>query len=38
MTFNKISHSRTADAVVEQIERLILQGILRPGARLPAER
>lgn len=38
MPFRKISHSRTADAVVEQIERLILQGILRPGARLPAER
>lgn len=38
MTFNKICHSRTADAVVEQIELLILQGILRPGARLPAER
>lgn len=38
MTFHKISHSRTADAVIDQIERLILQGILRPGARLPAER
>lgn len=38
MTFHKISHSRTADAVIDQIERFILQGVLRPGARLPAER
>ena len=38
MIFHKISHGSTADAVIEQIERLILQGILRPGTRLPAER
>ncbi|MBT9289361.1 FCD domain-containing protein [Prosthecodimorpha staleyi] len=38
MVFEKISHNRTADAVAEQIELLILQGILRPGDRLPGER
>ncbi len=38
MVFNKISQNRTADAIVDQIERLILQGVLRPGDRLPPER
>ncbi|MBA5779247.1 FCD domain-containing protein [Stappia sp. F7233] len=38
MVFQKISHNRTADAVVDQIEQLILQGVLRPGDRLPSER
>lgn len=36
--FTKINHARTADAVVDQIEGLILAGVLRPGDRLPAER
>lgn len=36
--FQKIDHTRSADAVVEQIEELILHGILRSGDRLPAER
>lgn len=36
--FDKVTHNRTADAVAEQIEILILQGILRPGDRLPGER
>ncbi|ADZ71903.1 FadR/GntR family transcriptional regulator [Polymorphum gilvum] len=36
--FEKIRHMRTADAVVQQIEELILHGILRPGDRLPPER
>ena len=36
--FTKINHARTADAVVDQIEGLILTGVLRPGDRLPAER
>jgi GntR family transcriptional repressor for pyruvate dehydrogenase complex len=36
--FQKIDHMRSADAVVEQIEELILHGILRSGDRLPAER
>ncbi|WP_425088468.1 FadR/GntR family transcriptional regulator [Stappia sp.] len=38
MVFQKIQHNRTADAVVDQVEELILQGVLRPGDRLPSER
>lgn len=38
MTFNKITSEKLSDAVVRQIEGLILRGILRPGERLPAER
>ena len=38
MVFRKIQHNRTADAVVDQVEELILQGVLRPGERLPSER
>lgn len=36
--FAGISHSRTADEVVHQIELLILDGVLRDGDRLPGER
>ena len=36
--FARISHSRTADEVVHQIELLILEGVLRDGDRLPGER
>lgn len=36
--FRKIIHDRTADSVIRQIEDLVLDGILRPGDRLPAER
>lgn len=36
--FTKVDHTRTADAVVHQIEVLILNGVLRPGDRLPPER
>lgn len=36
--FRKIDQGKTADAAVRQIEELILQGVLRPGDRLPAER
>ena len=38
MPFQKIEAERRADAVIRQIELLILRGILRPGERLPAER
>lgn len=38
MVFQPISHQRTAQAVVERFELLILDGVLRPGDRLPAER
>ena len=36
--FSRIEHSRTADEVVQQIESLILEGVLRSGDRLPGER
>ena len=36
--FSRISHSRTSDEVVRQIELLLLEGILRDGDRLPGER
>lgn len=38
MIFTAVSQNRTSDAVVRQIEELILDGVLRPGDRLPAER
>ncbi|KEP69462.1 FCD domain-containing protein [Thioclava sp. BHET1] len=38
MPFQKIQAEKLATAVVRQIEGLILQGILRPGERLPSER
>jgi GntR family transcriptional repressor for pyruvate dehydrogenase complex len=36
--FSRIDHSRTADEVVQQIEGLILEGVLGAGDRLPGER
>ena len=36
--FARIRHSRTADEVVQQIEILLLEGVLRDGDRLPGER
>lgn len=38
MPFQKIEAEKLSHAVIRQIEGLILQGILRPGERLPAER
>ncbi|MCU9847859.1 FCD domain-containing protein [Defluviimonas sp. WL0024] len=38
MPFRKVEPEKLSYSVVRQIERLILQGILRPGERLPAER
>ena len=38
MPFQKIQPQKIASAVDQQIEELILQGILRPGDRLPSER
>lgn len=38
MPFHPIPAEKRADAVIRQIELLILRGILRPGERLPAER
>ncbi len=36
--FTRIRHSRTADDVIDQIEQLLLDGVLRDGDRLPGER
>lgn len=36
--FEPIGHTSVVDTIVEQIETLILNGILRDGARLPSER
>lgn len=36
--FEPIGHRSVVDSIVEQIETLILNGILRDGARLPSER
>lgn len=36
--FNPIGHTSVVDSIVEQVELLILEGILRDGARLPSER
>ncbi len=38
MPFQKIITGKISSAVTRQIEELILQGVLRPGDRLPAER
>lgn len=38
MPFKKVTPEKLASAVVSQIEKLILRGILRPGERLPSER
>lgn len=38
MIFEKVGHYRVADAVVRQLEALVLEGVLRPGDRLPPER
>ena len=36
--FLPVSHGRTVDEIIHQIERLILTGVLRDGERLPGER
>lgn len=38
MPFEPIQSEKLADAVIRQIELLILRGVLRPGDRLPGER
>ncbi len=38
MLFEPVDHDSVADAVVDQIENLIVTGVLRQGVRLPAER
>ncbi|MBL4783959.1 MAG: FCD domain-containing protein [Cohaesibacteraceae bacterium] len=38
MIFKKIASNRTAEAIIAQLEGLVLEGVLRVGDRLPAER
>jgi len=38
MTFKTIKPARLSDSIIHQIEELILNGVLKPGDRLPAER
>ncbi|MCB6184876.1 FCD domain-containing protein [Leeia sp. TBRC 13508] len=38
MSYQKINVPRLADAIMEQLEQQIIEGVLKPGARLPAER
>ncbi len=38
MPFEKIVANKISSTIIRQIEELILQGVLRPGDRLPAER
>lgn len=38
MQFEKIKVPRIADTIIEQMERLILNGTLKPGEKLPVER
>jgi GntR family transcriptional regulator, transcriptional repressor for pyruvate dehydrogenase complex len=38
MTFTKVKQERLADTITRQLESLILDGVLRPGDRLPPER
>lgn len=38
MTFHRIEHIKISDAITRQIEELILEGVLRPGDKLPPER
>lgn len=38
MGFDQVRQRRLSDDIVEQLERMILEGTLKPGGRLPAER
>ena len=38
MEFAKIKQERVSDAIARQLETMILEGVLKPGERLPAER
>ena len=38
MPFKKIEPEKAASAIIQQVEQLILRGVLRPGERLPSER
>ena len=36
--FHPVGQQRVSSEIVHQIERLILEGVLRPGDKLPPER
>lgn len=36
--FHQVGQDKVSDEIVQQIERLVLEGVLRPGDQLPAER
>lgn len=38
MQYETINPPKVSDAIVSQIEQLILEGVLKPGERLPPER
>ncbi|MFJ3483512.1 GntR family transcriptional regulator [Pseudomonas sp. NPDC090202] len=38
MAFDQVRQRRLSDDIVEQLEKMILEGTLKPGGRLPAER
>ncbi|MEO0487769.1 MAG: FCD domain-containing protein [Pseudomonadota bacterium] len=38
MPFEKIETAKVSQSIIDQIERLILRGVLTPGERLPSER
>lgn len=38
MPFEKIEPEKAANAIIHQIEKLIMRGVLHPGERLPSER
>ncbi len=38
MPFKKIEPEKAASAIIQQVEQLILRGVLHPGERLPSER
>src|SRR5210317_2157147 len=38
MPFQPVQPEKLSQAVIKQIEQLVLRGILRPGERLPSER
>ena len=38
MPFQPVTPEKLSTSVTRQVEKLILQGILRPGERLPSER
>ncbi len=38
MDYSRVKHSKISDVVMEQISNMILEGVLKPGEKLPSER